>query len=102
MQEIYYSFRQKKLYKEHEGISVLIKFKAFDEVHSFVKDIAEFSSEIDLKSVSNHRYCVDAKSLLGVFALDIGNVLEVTILSSDENELQKFKKLMEKYKYIES
>lgn len=102
MQEIYYSARQRKIYKEEEGMSALIKFKTFDEVHSFVKDISDLPSEIDLKSLLNHRYCVDAKSLLGVFALDIGNVLKVTILSSDESELQKFENLMEKYKYIEN
>lgn len=81
--------------------SMKVKFTNMSEVYNFSDEIRKFTSDIDLLSCQNHRYCVDAKSILGVLALDISNVLMVRILSNDTEEIERFTKTMEKYKYEE-
>ena len=82
--------------------SVTIKFEQMSQVYDFLNEIRNFKSDIDLLSANNHRYCIDAKSILGVLALDISNVLIVRILSENEEEIKEFFTVMGKYKYVDT
>ena len=75
--------------------SVLIKINSMDELQSFAFDVMNFSSEIDLVKDS---HCVDAKSIMCIMAMNIREPLYVEILSDDKNEINLFKKIMNKYK----
>ncbi|MDO5519226.1 MAG: HPr family phosphocarrier protein [bacterium] len=53
---------------------MLISLNSVDKVKSFVNKISKFDEEIDLVS---GRYVVDAKSLLGIFSLDLSKPIEL-------------------------
>ncbi|MDR1687390.1 MAG: HPr family phosphocarrier protein [Clostridiales bacterium] len=56
--------------------SINISLNSIDKVKSFVNLIAAFDGDFDLAS---DRYVVDAKSIMGIFSLDLGNVLRLDI-----------------------
>lgn len=53
-----------------------IKLSAIEEVRKFVNIVSTFDCDIDLKS---GRYVVDAKSIMGIFSLDLLNPIEMTV-----------------------
>ena len=66
-----------------------------DELRTFVNLTNSFKSSID---IGNGNHIVDAKSVLGIYALGLSNYLEATILSTDEGEVVRFYNEMERYK----
>ena len=48
--------------------SVQINLNSIEKVKSFVNEITKFTAEFDLVS---GRYVIDAKSIMGIFSLDI-------------------------------
>lgn len=65
---------------------ILVKLNDSTLIKSFVNIINKYPFDIDLRS---GRYVVDAKSILGIFSLDLSNPIELEILSDDENEIAK-------------
>ena len=61
---------------------VNIRLSAIEEVRNFVNIVSRFDGEVDLKS---GRYVVDAKSIMGIFSLDLSKPLELRIISDEEN-----------------
>ncbi len=53
-----------------------IRLSTIEEVRNFVNIVSKYEYEIDLKS---GRYVVDAKSIMGIFSLDLLNEIEVTV-----------------------
>ena len=53
-----------------------IKLNSIDEVRNFVNEVNRFQSDFDLIS---GRYVIDAKSIMGIFSLDLLNPIEMTI-----------------------
>ena len=56
--------------------SVKISLNSIDKVKSFVNDIAKFDAEFDLVS---GRYVIDAKSIMGIFSLDMSQPIYLNI-----------------------
>lgn len=56
--------------------TLTVSLNSIEKVKAFVDDITQFDSEFDLAS---GRYVVDAKSILGIFSLDISKPLKLTI-----------------------
>ena len=74
-------------------VHIRLDYKNPDIFKEFSSDVNSFKSDIDAKSGSIH---VDAKSLLAIVAL--GKLdFDVTIISSDPDEIRRFKEVMEKY-----
>lgn len=71
--------------------TVIVQFKTPQQVKEFVQLVQNYPFEIDLKT---EKYVVDAKSILGIFSLDLSNPITVEIHSNDCQELltalQKF------------
>ena len=61
-----------------------IKLSTIENVKDFVNIVSKYDYEIDLKS---GRYVVDAKSIMGIFSLDLMNKIEVTVHSDDCEDL---------------
>ena len=61
--------------------TVQISLNSIDKVKSFVNDITKFNNDFDLVS---GRYVIDAKSIMGIFSLDLSKPIELTIHESDE------------------
>ena len=71
--------------------SVRISLQMASQVKAFVSVVQKYSCEIDLRS---DRYVVDAKSILGIFSLDLSKPIVVEIHSDNcddlLNELKQF------------
>ena len=56
--------------------SVQISLNSIDKVKSFVNDLAKFDADFDLVS---GRYVIDAKSIMGIFSLDLSKPINLNI-----------------------
>ena len=56
--------------------TVQIFLNSIDKVKSFVNDISKFDYDFDLVS---GRYVVDAKSVMGIFSLDLSKPIDLNI-----------------------
>ena len=56
--------------------TVQISLNSIDKVKSFVNDISKFDFDFDLVS---GRYVIDAKSIMGIFSLDLAKPLEFVV-----------------------
>ncbi len=56
--------------------TVKISLDSIDKVKAFVNAITKFDSDFDLIS---GRYVIDAKSIMGIFSLDLSKPIELTI-----------------------
>lgn len=75
---------------------ITIDLGTISKVKQFVHITEEFESEID---VISGRYTVDAKSIIGLFSLNILEPLIVRINSENEEEIKSFNRVMEEFKY---
>ena len=62
----------------------MIKLTSIGDVQKFVNAVARFSGDVDLQS---GRYVVDAKSIMGIFSLDLMQPVEMTIHAEKADEL---------------
>jgi len=60
--------------------TVKISLDSIDKVKAFVNAITKFDSDFDLIS---GRYVIDAKSIMGIFSLDLSKPIELTIHNDD-------------------
>jgi phosphotransferase system HPr-like phosphotransfer protein len=56
--------------------TVKISLNSIDKVKSFVNDISRFNHDFDLVS---GRYVIDAKSIMGIFSLDLSKPIDLNI-----------------------
>ena len=61
--------------------TVKISLNSIDAVKSFVNTVTKFDSDFDLVS---GRYVIDAKSIMGIFSLDLSKPIELNIHSEDD------------------
>ena len=62
--------------------TVTINLGSLDKVKSFVNDITKFDSDFDLVS---GRYVIDAKSIMGIFSLDLSKPINLNIHGDEDN-----------------
>ncbi len=70
-----------------------VSLNSIDKVKSFCNDIAQFDSEFDLIS---GRYVIDAKSIMGIFSLDISKPIELNI-HAEGDELDSILEVIKPY-----
>ena len=63
--------------------TVKISLNSIDKVKSFVNDITKFDYDFDLVS---RRYVIDAKSIMGIFSLDLSKPIDLNIHADDNVE----------------
>ena len=71
--------------------TVKITLNSIDKVKSFVNDITKYDYDFDLVS---GRYVIDAKSIMGIFSLDLSKDIDLNIHAEGEeaeNVLQVLK-----------
>ena len=61
--------------------TVKISLNSIDKVKSFVNDVTKFDSDFDLVS---GRYVIDAKSIMGIFSLDLSKTIDLNIHSDEK------------------
>ncbi|MCD8009473.1 MAG: HPr family phosphocarrier protein [Lachnospiraceae bacterium] len=72
--------------------TVQISLNSIDKVKNFVNDITRFDSDFDLVS---GRYVIDAKSIMGIFSLDLSKPINLSIHS--DSELQQILETLKPY-----
>lgn len=72
-------------------LKATIKLVTINNVKEFVNTVSQYDYDVDLIS---GRYSIDAKSIMGIFSLDLSKPIEVEAHTDDET----FVKDMEKFK----
>ena len=73
--------------------TVTICLNSIDKVKNFVNDVTKFDSDFDLIS---GRYVIDAKSIMGIFSLDLSRPISLNI-HADGSELDAVMNVISKY-----
>ena len=63
--------------------TVQISLNSIDKVKSFVNTISQFDYDFDLVS---GRYVIDAKSIMGIFSLDLSKPIDLTVHAEGDPE----------------
>ena len=66
---------------ERKMKTVKISLNSIDAVKSFVNTVTKYESDFDLVS---GRYVIDAKSIMGIFSLDLSKPIELNIHSEEQ------------------
>lgn len=72
-----------------------VSLNTIEKVKKFTNITNSFDCDVD---VLQCKYTVDAKSVLGVFSLDLTKAVTVEIESDDEKEIDRFLKKMEEFR----
>ena len=72
--------------------TVQISLNSIDKVKSFVNEITKYDNDFDLVS---GRYVIDAKSIMGIFSLDLSKPIDLNIHA--EGELDDIMAALEPY-----
>ena len=59
---------------------VFISLNSIEKVKSFVNIVSQFNFDFDLIS---GRYVIDAKSIMGIFSLDLSKPIELSVHTAD-------------------
>ena len=73
--------------------TVSISLNSIEKVKTFVSEISRFDCDFDLVS---GRYVIDAKSIMGIFSLDLSKSIELNI-HADGALLESIMDVIEKY-----
>ena len=66
--------------------TVQINLNSIDKVKAFVHSVNTFNTEFDLVS---GRFVIDAKSIMGIFSLDLSKPMNLTIYNDDDAEIME-------------
>lgn len=72
--------------------TIKVSLNSIDKVKIFVNLIAKYDSDFDLIS---GRYVIDAKSIMGIFSLDLSKPIELTI--HDDSVVDEVMENLEKF-----
>lgn len=72
--------------------TVQISLNSIDKVKSFVNAITQFDTDFDLIS---GRYVIDAKSIMGIFSLDLSKPIDLAIHA--ESDLDAIMEVIKPY-----
>lgn len=65
------------------GRWMYIKLNSIDKVAEFINEIEKYEESVNLVS---GRYKVNAKSLMGIFSLDLSRPIKVELIDTSDNE----------------
>ena len=71
-----------------------IQLKSIDDVKVFVNEVSKADFDIDL---SSGRYVVDAKSIMGIFSLDLTQPITMELHTTDKQQAEQLMKQLEKF-----
>ncbi len=72
-------------------VKMTIKLETINNVKDFVSTVSKYEFDVDLIS---GRYAIDAKSIMGIFSLDLSKPIDVEAHTDDQSALaglEKFK-----------
>lgn len=75
-----------------ENLTILLS--TINDVKEFVGIVTRYDFDVDLIS---GRYAVDAKSIMGIFSLDLAKPIEVRVHCDDSDECKTFVEAIKKF-----
>lgn len=72
-----------------------IKLESPEQVTGFINLCSKYNNDINLYDGS---MVIDAKSVIGVFGIQMGKEIEVEMLGADKDEIKEFVNNVRKYK----
>ncbi len=75
-----------------ENVKILLD--SIDKVKSFVNTVSKFDFDFDLRS---GRYIIDAKSIMGIFSLNLSDPIELQIHAGDSTNLEEVMESIKPY-----
>ncbi|MCI9167281.1 MAG: HPr family phosphocarrier protein [Dorea sp.] len=73
--------------------TVQISLNSINKVKSFVNEITKFDNDFDLVS---GRYVIDAKSIMGIFSLDLSKPIDLNIHAT-ESDIESILEILKPY-----
>lgn len=73
--------------------TIHISLNSIDKVKTFVNEINRFDFDFDLVS---GRYVIDAKSIMGIFSLDLSKTIDLNI-HAEGGKLEEVLEILKKY-----
>lgn len=80
--------------KNNMNTTVTVMLNDFNKVKKFNNEVVKFESDIDLVK---GRYVIDAKSIMGIFTLDLSTSIDVDIHSESKEEIKRFNEVMKEF-----
>ena len=74
--------------------TVKISLNSIDKVKAFVNEISKFDCDFDLVS---GRYVIDAKSIMGIFSLDLSKPIDLNIHAEAESSINEILTVLAPY-----
>ena len=74
-----------------------VKLNEIDKVKAFVNTVSKYPFDIEIRS---GRYIIDAKSIMGVFSINLSKPVKVCVNSGDKNAINKLEKELRKLNVI--
>ncbi|MBE5902056.1 MAG: HPr family phosphocarrier protein [Lachnospiraceae bacterium] len=74
--------------------SVKVNLNSIDKVKSFVNTISQFDQSFDLIS---GRYVINAKSIMGIFSLDLSQPIELRIQNEEAGDMNEVMEALKPY-----
>ena len=78
-----------------EETKIMLKLDTIKKVNDFVSLVSKYNEEITIKS---HRYEINAKSIMGIFSLNLLEAVNVCLYTNDKNIQNQFIKEMNIFK----
>ena len=73
---------------------IKIKLDTVDDVKEFVEYVTDFGCDFEIVA---DRFVVDAKSIMGIFSVDLSKDLTLVIGTDDKTEIDRIKKTIQKF-----
>lgn len=77
---------------------IKIKIETVEKIKNFIKVVNSFHSDVDVKK---DHYILDAKSIMGIYSLDLSTPVFVSINTNDMTEEASFKEAMKQFEFRE-
>ena len=74
--------------------TVQISLNSIDKVKSFVNVITKYDNDFDLVS---GRYVIDAKSIMGIFSLDLSKAIDLNIHADNDSDVAEILEVLKPY-----
>ena len=73
---------------------VTVYLNDFMKAKNFTQAVSKFESDIDMV---RGRYVIDAKSIVGIYTLDLSEPIDVVLNSDDNEEIDRFYEVMKEF-----
>ncbi len=76
---------------------VKIQFRGLNSVKTFVNILQHYDNEFD---IIDQRYVIDAKSIMGLFSIDLTHPVDLKIYCEDDETMNKILGDLNDYNYL--